>query len=215
MKFAVLGTGSVGQTLARKLVDLGYAAIMGSRSADNEKAAAFVNEAGGLATTGTFAEAAAIADIVIVCTHGAATLDALALAGAENLAGKILIDVTNPLDFSNGFPPTLLPAYTQSSLAEAVQAAHPKARVVKTLNTVNAAIMVDPQRLSEPGDIFVSGNDADAKAQTIDLLKQFGWPDPVDLGDITTARGTEHYLPLWVRLMGPAGGANFNIKIVK
>lgn len=213
MKYAVLGTGSVGQTLGRKLIGLGHEVTMGSRSADNEKALAFASETGGSAAT--FADAASVCDVVILATNGSATLDVVALAGPENLSGKLVIDVTNPLDFSNGFPPTLLPAFTASSLGEAVQDALPDAKVVKTLNTVNAGIMVDPGQLSEPGEIFVCGNDADAKAAATAMLTEFGWPSPIDLGDISAARGTEHYLPLWVRLIGPAGGTNFNIKIVK
>jgi len=214
MEIAVLGTGMVGQALARKLVALGHSVIMGSRSADNEAATGFANETGG--RKGTFADAAAAGELIIVATNGLATLEALDAAGADNLAGKVVIDVSNPLDFSDGFPPFLAPDLSNTtSLGEQVQARFPDARVVKTLNTVNCSIMVEPGKLSEPGDIFVSGDDAAAKQTVIGLLKDFGWPNPIDLGGIATARGTEQYLPLWVRLMGPMGGANFNIKIVK
>lgn len=214
MKIAVLGTGMVGQALARKLVDLDHDVTMGSRTADNENAATFARETGGKA--GTFADAAAGADLIVVATNGAATLNALDLAGPASIEGKIVIDVSNPLDFSAGFPPTFIPELNNTtSLGEAVQSAYPGARVVKALNTVNCEIMVAPDRLAEPSDIFVSGNDADAKAEVVALLESFGWKNPVDLGDITTARGTEQYLALWIRLTGPAGGAHFNIRIVK
>lgn len=214
MEIAVLGTGMVGQALARKLVALGHSVIMGSRSAENEAATAFANETGG--RNGTFADAAAAGELIIVATNGLATLEALDAAGAANLAGKVVIDVSNPLDFSNGFPPSLAPDVSNTtSLGEQVQTLFPDAKVVKTLNTVNCSIMVEPGRLSEPGDIFVSGDDTAAKQTVIGLLKDFGWSAPIDLGGIATARGTEQYLPLWVRLMGPMGGSEFNIKIVK
>jgi predicted dinucleotide-binding enzyme len=163
---------------------------------------------------GTFADAAAFGELVVNATAGAVSLAALTASGAENLAGKVLLDLSNPLDFSQGFPPTLAVANTDS-VGERIQTAFPEARVVKTLNTVGADIMVDPALV--PGDhaLFVSGNDPAAKAQATELLGRFGWPAErvVDLGDITTARGTEMYLALWVRLMPALGTRQFNVEL--
>jgi predicted dinucleotide-binding enzyme len=165
---------------------------------------------------GTFAEAAAHGEILFNVTSGAGSLEALQLAGAANLDGKILIDIANPLDFSQGMPPSLLVSNTDS-LGEQIQRAFPKVKVVKTLNTLNAQLMVTSRQLAD-GDhtAFVSGDDAGAKAQVVDILKNwFGWRDVIDLGDITTARGAEMLLPLWVRLWGVLQTPLFNIKVVK
>jgi predicted dinucleotide-binding enzyme len=164
---------------------------------------------------GTFAEAAAHGEIVFHATAGGVSLDALNLAGAENLDGKILIDIANPLDFSQGFPPSLFVVNTDS-LGEQIQRAFPGAKVVKTLNTVNAAVMVDPHAVGD-GDhhAFLSGNDAGAKAEVTTILRDwFGWQHVMDLGDITTARGTEMLLALWLRLLGVFGNGMFNLKVV-
>ncbi|WP_346926476.1 NADP oxidoreductase, partial [uncultured Arthrobacter sp.] len=163
----------------------------------------------------TFADAAARADVVVNATNGAGSLEALAAAGAENLGGKVLMDVANPLDFSQGFPPSLNPVNTDS-LGEQIQRAFPEARVVKTLNTMNASVMVDPVSVAGGGhSVFVSGNDADAKGVVSGLLKDFGHRDIIDLGDITTARGAEMVLPIWVRIWGVLGTGAFNFKIAR
>ena len=216
MKVAVLGTGGVGQTIATKLVELGHEVTMGSRSAGNEAAAAWVEAAGAGAGHGTFAEAAAAGEIVFNCTAGTASLEALEAAGADNLEGKVLVDVSNPLDFSKGMPPTLS-VCNDESLAEQIQAAHPRARVVKALNTVNAAIMVDPGSLPEPTAIFVAGNDEGAKQEVGALLRAFGWPQEsiLDLGEIGAARGMEMYLPLWLGMMGALDTPAFNVRVVR
>jgi 8-hydroxy-5-deazaflavin:NADPH oxidoreductase len=161
-----------------------------------------------------FASVAGAADVVVNATNGSATLEALAEAGEANLAGKVVLDVSNPLDFSKGFPPTLTVKDTDS-LGEQVQRAFPQARVVKTLNTMNANLMVDPASLGAESSVFVSGDDAAAKATVTELLESFGHTDVIDLGDISTARGTEMLLPVWLRLMGALGTAAFNFKIVR
>jgi predicted dinucleotide-binding enzyme len=216
MRIAVLGTGNVGKTIGSRLVELGHEVTMGSRSADHEGANEWAASAGDNAGVGTFADAASWGEIVFNCTSGAHTLDALGLAGADNLNGKVIVDVANPLDFSEGFPPSLSVKDTDS-LAEQVQRAYPDARVVKTLNTMNCGIMVDPSKL-DGGDhvVFVSGNDDAAKADVTALLRDFGWTADqiIDLGDISTARGTEMFLPLWLRIMRSRGNADFNIAIV-
>ena len=216
MKIAVLGTGMVGQAIASRLVGLGHEVTMGSRAADNEAATAWAAGAGERATHGTFSEAAAGAELVFNCTAGAASLEALRAAGEHNLQGKTLVDVANPLDFSAGMPPSLSPVGSDS-LGEQIQRAFPAAKVVKALNTMNCEVMVDPARVPGDHDVFICGDDEAAKAQVRELLGAFGWPGSaiIDLGDITTARGTEGHVLLWLRLWGLVGSGDFNIKLVR
>ena len=215
MKIGILGTGIVGKTIGTKLVQLGHNVKMGSRTANNEKAAEWVKASGANASQGTFADAAAFGELLFNCTSGMVSLEALKIAGASNMNGKILIDISNPLDFSKGMPPTLS-VCNSDSLGEQIQRAYPQVKVVKTLNTLNCNIMVNPSLVPGSHDIFVSGNDAGAKANVIDILKSwFGWKTVIDLGDITTARGTEMLLPIWIRLMGAFQTPNFNFKIVR
>jgi 8-hydroxy-5-deazaflavin:NADPH oxidoreductase len=201
MRVGVLGTGIVGRTIAGKLRDLGHDVLVGSRTAGEAAV--------------PFSEAAAHGELVFNCTAGTASLEALRAAGNENLAGKTLVDVSNPLDFSQGMPPRLS-VCNDDSIGEQIQREIPAARVVKALNTVNAAVMVDPALVPGEHDLFVCGNDEDAKAEVVELLQSFGWPVEriVDLGDITGARAQEMYLPLWLRLMG-LGGPRFNIKVFR
>jgi len=216
MKIGIFGTGMVGATIGNKLVSLGHEVKMGSRTANNDKAVAWAKAAGAKASQGTFADTAAFGELFFNCTQGAASIDALKAAGAGNLKGKVLIDLSNPLDFSKGMPPTLFAGNTDS-LGERIQAAFPDTKVVKTLNTVTAEIMVNPGKIGG-GDhhMFISGNDAGAKSTVGEFLKtQFGWKNLVDLGDITAARGQESYLPLWLRLWGSLKTGEFNIKIVR
>lgn len=227
MKIAVLGTGVVGKVIAAKLSSLGHDVVVGTRDpaatiARSEPGpygdppfAAWLGQNPGVRVD-TFAAAAAHAEMVVNATSGRGALEALALAGAERLDGKVLVDISNPLDFSKGMPPTLS-VCNDDSLGEQIQRAFPGARVVKTLNTVNAWIMVDPRSLAS-GDhtMFVCGNDAGAKAQVVSLLREgFGWSDVLDLGDISNARGTEMLLPLWVRIYGATQNPMFSIKVVR
>lgn len=214
MRIGVLGTGTVGRTLATKLASLGHEVVMGSREADNETALAWAREAGGHASQGTFEDAARAGQVVVNATAGAHSLEALGAAGHGNLEGKVLIDVANPLDLSRGMPPTLTVA-NDDSLGESIQRAVPGARVVKALNTVNADVMVDPDSVPGDHDVFVAGNDADAKAAVTSLLGEMGWPREriLDLGDITAARGTEMYLALWLRLLLVTGTPHLNIAV--
>jgi predicted dinucleotide-binding enzyme len=215
MKLGVLGTGMVGITIATKLVKLGHEVKMGSRTTDNAKAAEWVKANGPKASQGTFSQSAQFGEILFNCTNGMGSLEALALAGASNLKGKILVDIANPLDFSKGMPPSLSVCNTDS-LGEQIQRAFPETKVVKTLNTVNCILMVDPALVKGDHDIFISGNDGQAKAKVTEILKTwFGWKSVIDLGDITSARATEMVLPIWVRLMGIFQSPNFNFKVVK
>ncbi|MCB9732198.1 MAG: NAD(P)-binding domain-containing protein [Deltaproteobacteria bacterium] len=213
MKIGIFGTGVVGSTIGSALTRAGHEVRMGSRTRGNDKAVAWVGAAGANASEGTFADAAAFGEIVFNCTRGDAALAVAAQAGAENLAGKVLVDVSNPLDFSKGFPPTLT-VLNDDSLGEQLQRALPGTHVVKALNTLTAALMVEPSRLSGPHDLLICGNDAGAKATVTSLLREsFGWKIVRDLGDITNARGTEAWLLLWTRLYGHLGTPDFNLHL--
>jgi hypothetical protein len=226
MRIAVLGTGMVGQAVAARLDELGHDVTVGTRDPaatlsrtdpdpmGNPGAGAWASAHPSISVA-TFAEAAATAELVVNATNGAVSLQALGSAGAESLAGKVLVDIANPLDFSAGMPPTLFVKDTDS-LGEQIQRAFPAAKVVKTLNTMNAHLMVNPKQLAD-GDhsVFLSGDDAVAKQTVTDLLTSMGHTDVIDLGDITTARGTEMVLPVWLRLWGSLGTPAFNFKVVR
>ena len=215
MKLGVLGTGMVGAAIGSKLVSLGHDVKMGSRKAGNEKAVAWVARAGKGASEGTFSDAAAHGEIVFNCTRGTASLDALHAAGEANFAGKILIDISVPLDTSRGFPPSIM-FHGEDSLGEQIQRALPGTKVVKTLNTVNCNVMVEPSRIPGEHDVFVSGDNPEAKARVTEILKDwFGWKNVIDLGDISTARGTEGYILMWLRLWGVMKMPDFNIRVVR
>ncbi|MEW1806553.1 NAD(P)-binding domain-containing protein [Pseudarthrobacter sp. NPDC080039] len=225
MNTSVLGTGIVGRTIAARLAELGHSVTIGTRDPEATLArtepdamgtppfAAWAAGNPGITVAG-FADAAAGAELIVNATSGGASLDVLSAAGAGNLDGKVILDIANPLDFSKGMPPTLFVKDTDS-LGEQIQRAFPGARVVKALNTLNADLMARPAQLADPGTVFVSGNDADAKNTVTGLLKDFGHQDVIDLGDITTARGTEMLLPVWLRLWGALGTPSFNFKIVR
>ncbi len=210
MKMGVLGSGMAAQALSARLAELGH--VIGTPDAEELKGWQSSNQK---VMIGSFAETAAHGEMVFNATNGAASLNALRLAGVENLAGKILVDVANPLDFSNGFPPSLT-VFGTDSLAEQIQRAFPSTKVVKTLNTVTPRVMTHPLEVAN-GDhhVFISANDMDAKTQVTELLRSFGWIHIFDLGDLSTARGTEAYLLLWVRLYGTMNTSMINMKIMK
>ncbi|MEE4545576.1 NAD(P)-binding domain-containing protein [Streptomyces sp. V4-01] len=213
-RIGILGTGMVGRTLGTRLAALGHEVVMGARQAGHPGARSWARETGGGA--GDFAEAAAHGELLVNATAGAGSCAALRQAGEENLAGKVVLDTSNPLDFGAGFPPSLRPVNTDS-LGEQLQRAFPAARIVKTLNTVLASVMVEPDELPEPHDVFVAGEDADAKRVTRDLLVELGWsPEHViDLGGIRASRGTEMYIALWLALDASFQTGNFNIRVVR
>ena len=227
MKFAVLGTGMVGRAIAGRLAQLGHETVIGTRDVDATLARTDTDATGtppfsewhqnlsGVALK-PFAEVGADAEIIVNVTSGQASLAALAAVGTAGLAGKIVIDIANPLDFSHGMPPVLSVANTDS-LGEQLQRAYPDARVVKALNTMNAAVMIDPARVPGHHNVFVAGDDSAAKATVAALLVEFGWPADavIDLGGIRAARGTEMYLPLWLSLMGVLGSGDFNIAVMR
>jgi predicted dinucleotide-binding enzyme len=215
MRYGVLGTGTVGRVLAGRLVEVGHEVRMGSRTAGNETAAAWATEAGPNASHGTFGDAAAFGQTVMNCTGGAVSLDALAAAGAENLAGKVLIDVSNPLTFETGR--LTLTVCNTDSVGEQIQRAFPDARVVKTLNTMANEVMIHPEQLAGPHSVFVCGDDAEAKQHVAGMLESFGWPPEsvVDLGGIEAARGMEMFLVFWIELMQARGDRLFNVNVVE
>jgi predicted dinucleotide-binding enzyme len=215
MRIGVLGTGMVGHALASRLVETGHDVVMGSRDATNEKVVAWATAQPERGAAGTFADAAAHGEVVLNATGGAVSLDVLRLAGADNLAGKVLIDVSNPMRPDSGFPPQLDPV-GDDSLAERIQREFPDARVVKTLNTMNCDVMADPSILPGEHDVFMAGEDAAAKEVVRGLLRGFGWPDDSirDVGGITAARGLEMYLIFWIGLRVSLGHNNFNIRLV-
>jgi predicted dinucleotide-binding enzyme len=226
VRFGILGTGVVGRTIASRLAGLGHEVMVGTRNPANTMSRTEPDTYGNPPFSawqeehpevqlGTFGEASAHGEMVLNATAGAVSLEALELAGETNLNGKILIDIANPLDFSKGMTPTLLVCNTDS-LGEQIQRRFPEAKVVKTLHTMNAYLMVDPAQLAATDHtVFVSGDDAEAKAMVTELLRSFGWTDIIDLGDITTARGSEMLLPIWLRLFGALQKPIFNFKIVR
>ncbi|MGE5413628.1 MAG: NADPH-dependent F420 reductase [Syntrophomonadaceae bacterium] len=214
MKIGVLGTGMVGSAIGTRLIEAGHEVRMGARDAGNEKARKWAEGAGPRASRGTFADAAGFGEIVFSATLGKAALDALKAAGSGTLDGKVVVDVSNPLDFSMGMPPVLLTG-PGDSLGERIQHAFPRARVVKALNTVNAGVMGHPEKLGGESDLFVAGNDADAKRRVTALLHDFGWKTVHDLGDIHASRGMEAYLLFWITVSGALKTPDFNIRIVR
>jgi 8-hydroxy-5-deazaflavin:NADPH oxidoreductase len=223
MKIGIIGSGVVAQTLGSKLIGLGHEVILGTRDPakldDKKMFGATLREwksqTEGRAEIATFKDAAAQGELLINATSGQVSLDALKLASADRVGPKVLIDVANELDASKGMPPAVL-ASQERCLAEKLQAAFPNLKVVKSLNTVNAGVMVDPAAVGG-GDhtVFVSGNDAEAKATVVALLKSFGWTDVLDLGDLSTARGPEMYMAMWIRLWGATKTGQVNIKVVR
>jgi hypothetical protein len=227
MNVGIIGTGIVGQTIAAKLAELGHSVAIGTRNVAQTLARTSPDQYGNppfrtwqeghsRVKLLDFAGAAAHGEILVNATSGGSALDALRAAGEKTLEGKILVDIANPLDFSKGMPPSLSVCNTDS-LGEQIQRAFPGTYVVKTLNTVNAMLMVDPGRLAG-GDhhMFVCGNSAEAKQKVVHMLTTwFGWKHVIDLGDITNARATEMLLPIWVRLYGALRTPAFNFKVVQ
>ena len=226
MRFGILGTGVVGKTIAARLDGMGHEVMVGTRDPEDTSSRTEPDPYGNPPFSdwqqeypdvrlGTFGEAAAHGEMVVNATAGTVSLEALEVAGEDNFNGKVLIDTSNPLDFSRGMPPTLWVSNTDS-LGERIQRSFPEAKVVKTLHTMNASLMVDPAQLAGADHtVFVCGDDTEAKVKVTELLRSFGWSDIVDLGDITAARGTEMLMPIWLRLFGALQKPIFNFKVVR
>ena len=213
MQIGVLGSGITGQTIGTKLIQLGHEVMLGSRDEANPSSVVWAKDAGQHALYGTFMNAAAFGEIIFNCTLGSASLEALEQAGAENLKEKILIDTSNPLDRATDM--WTLTVCNTDSLGEQIQHAYPDTRVIKTLNTVNANVMVDPAKLLEQTHVFVSGDDIEAKATVVRILRDwFGWKQIIDLGGIETSRSVEMYVLLWHSLRNAISSQRFNIKVV-
>ncbi|HWP09736.1 MAG TPA: NAD(P)-binding domain-containing protein [Polyangiaceae bacterium] len=214
MKIGILGTGDVGRSLGKGFVTLGHEAKLGGREAKNEKAIAWANDMGPLASSGTFADAAAFGELIVLATHGVAYESVLTGAGAQNLKGKVVIDTTNPLDFSKGMPPSLAVGHTDSG-GEQVQRFVPDARVVKAFNIVGNTSMFRPSFPDGPPDMLICGNDAAAKEQVTKILHDFGWSNVTDLGSIQLSRILEPLCIAWVIYGAATGGWNHAFKIIK
>lgn len=226
MKIAILGTGSVGQALAKRLSGLGHQLFIGTRDVAETMSRTAPDHSGNppiarligdnpLFELCSFREAVLQGDdLIVFAMNGQHALDCLKMVGEDLLSDKVMMDISNPLDFAQGFPPTLFACNTES-LAERIQNAYPSLKVVKTLNTMGNPIMGHPELLRGDHTVFMSGNDGPGKTKVAELLKSFGWKDKniMDLGDITTARGTEMILPLWVRIYGKLQTPMFNFSI--
>ena len=213
MQIGILGSGVTAQTLGTKLVQIGHEVLLGSREEAKLSSVTWARDVGQHALYGTFRNAAEFGEVMFNCTLGMHSLDALQAAGTENLKDKILIDTANPIDRSTGV--WKLTLCNTDSLGEQIQRTFPDTRVVKTLNTLNANVIADPAKLPETTDIFVSGNDIEAKAMVVRYLREwFGWRHVIDLGDITTARGVEMYVLLWHYIRNTVPSQRFNIKVV-
>ncbi len=197
MKVGILGSGDVGRALGKGFVNAGYSVKIGSRKPDSEKIKAWIKETGNRASAGTFAEAAAYGDFAVLAVLGTAAEQVIELAGASSFADKLVIDVTNPLDFSKGMPPGLFVGVTDS-LSESIQRKLPQAKIVKCFNTVPNSQMVDPT--FKDVEMLICGNDAAAKLSVAEILKKFGWKGSIDVGGIEGARWLEALVPLWTRV---------------
>jgi 8-hydroxy-5-deazaflavin:NADPH oxidoreductase len=212
MRIAVLGTGIVGRTLGAGLARVGHEVVLATRDPDATRARQ--EWVGVELPLVRYAEAGEGAEVVVNATSGSGSLAALQAVGAEALIGKVVLDLSNPLDHSHGFPPSLFVVNTDS-LAEQLQRAFPQVRVVKAFNTMSVSVMVDPSVAGGESTVFVAGNDPDARATVAALAADLGWQDVLDLGDLTAARALEMYLPLWLRLFRTVGTLMLNIKVVR
>ena len=213
MKIGILGTGDVGQALGIGFANLGHEVKMGSRDPNQEKVKAWVNKAGSKASAGTFAEAAAYGELAVLCTIWTGAENAIRLAGPDHLAGKVVIDTTNPLDFSAGIPPKLSVGHTDSA-GEHIQRWLPNSRVVKAFNIVGSAHMFKPEFPGGPPDMFICGDDDQAKVTVTDLLQAFGW-SVIDIGGIECARYLEPLAMIWIRHFFRVNSVNHAFKLLR
>lgn len=215
MRYGVLGTGDVAQTIAEKLLELGHEVLMGSRTKTNEKATMWANKNGDMAFCGTFADAAVFGERIFNCVRGIYTLEALQAAGTDNMKGKILIDLSNPYLYIDGHI-SLATEYAGSTcLGEEVQKFLPDTKVVKTLNFIGSVMMTNQRELPEPATGFYCGNDAEAKKAVKNILEDFGWKDTFDMGDISMSRYTEMLGAFWVPVFGQLGTMQWGFKLVR
>lgn len=212
MRIAVLGTGDVGQTLASGFIATGHSVRMGARSADNEKMLAWAARSGPEASVGTFADAAQYGDVIVLATLGEANASVIRMADPARFAGKVVIDTTNPLDFSSGAP-VLATGHTNSG-AEEVQRLVPGASVVKAFNSIGFPLMFKPQLPGGPPDMFICGNEAEAKRVVGGICEQFGW-GVVDVGPLESARYLEALAMIWIMRGTVSGSWNHAFKLLR
>ena len=212
-RVGVLGTGEVGRRLAEGFRSRGHDVMVGSRVPDKPELVEWLSGPGTGIAAGTFAEAAAYGELVVLAVLGDAAETAIADAGRANFAGKVVIDATNPLDFSAGFPPKLS-ITGEDSLGERVQRALPDAKVVKAFNTISNAYFVDPSFSEGRPTMLIAGDDEDAKRTVGDLLADFGWPDPIDIGGIEGSRELEAICIAWVKIGGRRGAWDHAFKLL-
>ena len=215
MKVGILGSGSVGKVLGGGFAALGHEVMMGTREPEREDVKAWSKKAGGKTSAGSFAEAAGFGEVVVLATAWSGTANAIELAEPANLAGKVVIDTTNPLDFSVPDSPPLLAIGGNDSAGERVQRWMPEARVVKAFNHVGNADMVDPKYTDGPPTMFYCGNDDAAKKVVGKVLADFGWKDPVDLGGIESARYTEPLAMIWITYYFRTGKGGHAFKLIR
>lgn len=194
MKIGIIGSGSVAQTLGTGFVEKGHEVMLGTR--DASKLAAWQAQSGDKASVGTFADAASFGEVIFLSVAATALDPAIKLAGGDSFAGKTVIDLSNPMDFSGGIPPKFT-ATVDNSLGEKVQRALPEANVVKAFNSIGVAVMTDPDFEGETATHFIAGNSEAAKAEATALIEEFGW-DVVDLGGIEQSFFLEALASLWV-----------------
>jgi predicted dinucleotide-binding enzyme len=210
---AVLGSGDVGRALAAGFAAAGHRVVLGSRDPGSAELATWASAAG--VSLATPRDATRQAEVIVNATPGAAAVAAVTAAGGAELDGVVLLDVSNPLDFSTGAPTVF--TSTDDSIGERLQHAFPRLRVVKSLCTVNNAVMVNPAALPEPTTMFVAGNDSDAKQVVTGLLLSLGWltDQLLDLGGIEASRQLELNIMFWLRIYGAVGTADFNLRVVR
>jgi len=213
VRVGILGTGDVGKALGRAFITLGHEVMMGARDAKNEKALAWAKQTGAKASVGTFADAASFGEIVVLATLGVANESAIKMAGPEHLHGKVVVDTTNPLDFSGGMPPRLAVSGNDSA-GERVQRLLPDAFVVKAFNTVGNASMFRPDFAGGPPDMFICGNNDEAKRKVVGILSDFGWGH-IDIGGIESARYLEAMCLVWVLAAITTNNWNMAFKLLR
>ncbi len=214
MKIGILGSGPVGRSLGKGFASNGHDVKLGSRTPGKEEVQDWLKTTKGKASAGTFSEAAAHGEIIVLCSLGEAAENVIKLAGTESFEGKLVIDATNPLDFSKRMPPGLFVG-TTDSLGERIQRMLPNAKVVKCFNIVNNQTMTNPRMKEGLPDMIICGNDEGAKRQVANLVKEFGWGEPIDIGGIDGARWLEAYTALWVRLAMKLGSWSIAARILK
>ncbi|MDO5352788.1 MAG: NAD(P)-binding domain-containing protein [Succinatimonas sp.] len=215
MKYGILGTGDVAYSIGSKLIALGHEVMLSSRNDSNEKAENCTKANGERAFCGTFSDASRFGERIFLCVRGIYSTEVVKTVGEENLAGKILIDLTNSFIYKDGHI-SLDPRWSIATcLGEEIQKLLPQTKVVKTLNYLCSSLMTTPQQLPENATGFYCGNDTEAKTAVAKLLKDFGWQDTMDLGDISMSRYTEMLGAFWPAAYSQLKHMNWGFKLIR